>query len=334
MRRMFGVIMLAAAAGTLIPAAAAMAGVRSSPGPGMQRFGVRLVDVPVSEAHNPRGLRYIIDFLHSGTVIHRRIYIENLEAHPVTFGVYPDAAKITRGSFVGDAGRTRSELTRWVSLAHPTVKLAPHGHVMDMVTIRVPRDATRGEHYGVVWVQQVSRGRDSKGVTIREIARVGIRIYLAVGKGGAPPTRYAITSITGHLSPRGRRSVTAEVHDTGGRAIDVSGTVTLTNGPGGISATAIPLRQALTLAPGQSDRITFYPSRSLPLGSWLATVRLVSGITRVKASATISFSSGPATAAWVAPASVTGAAGLAAGAFLLLRRFRVRRVRAPGGLRA
>ena len=65
MRRLLGVLLLALAAGTLIPAASAMAGanpVKPSP----QRFGVRLVDVPVSEAHNPRGLRYIIDYLAPG----------------------------------------------------------------------------------------------------------------------------------------------------------------------------------------------------------------------------------------------------------------------------
>ncbi|HEY4991304.1 MAG TPA: hypothetical protein VII33_04395, partial [Nakamurella sp.] len=79
-RRMPGMIMMAAVAGMLFPATALAATQLVSP-PGPQKFGVRLVDVPVSEAHNPRGLRYIIDFLRPGTVIHRRIFIANEESH-------------------------------------------------------------------------------------------------------------------------------------------------------------------------------------------------------------------------------------------------------------
>src|SRR5580698_11071734 len=111
--------MLAAAAGTLVPAAAVAA---TSPAarPALQRFGVRLVDVPVSEAHNPRGLRYIIDYLPAGAVIHRRIAILNEESTKSHFTVYPDAAQITHGKFIGDAGHTRSELTTWIKIAHPS----------------------------------------------------------------------------------------------------------------------------------------------------------------------------------------------------------------------
>ena len=53
-----------------------------------------------------------------------------------------------------------------------------------MVTIRIPRGATRGEHYGVIWVQQAARVRTARGTAIKEINRVGIRIYLDVGHGG------------------------------------------------------------------------------------------------------------------------------------------------------
>jgi len=58
-RRLLGIIMLLLAAGTLSPAAVAAA--HRPAGRVPQRFGVRLVDVPVDEAHNPRALRYIVD---------------------------------------------------------------------------------------------------------------------------------------------------------------------------------------------------------------------------------------------------------------------------------
>jgi hypothetical protein len=296
-RRLITLLMLLAAAWTLVPAASALAGTSSGGGPGLQRFGVRLYDVPVSEAHNPRGLRYIIDFLPSGTVIHRRILVTNEESRTAHFTIYPDAAKIGRGMFIGDAGRTRSELTSWITVQHPRLTLAAGASVLDLVTIRVPRHATRGEHYGVIWAQQVAHARNSAGVDIAQVARVGIRIYLAVGPGGAPPTRFAITSLTGRRTAAGRPILAARVRNTGGRAIDLSGHALLSAGPGGTAAGPFPEQQIIVLAPGQADNVTFAPGKRLPTGPWHAKVTLVSGFTTATARQTIAFSATARTAA-------------------------------------
>jgi hypothetical protein len=250
-------------------------------------FGVRLVDAPVSEADNPRALRYIIDYLPTGTVIHRRILIANGEARTARFTVYADAAQITDGQFAGDTGKTRSELTGWVSLQHSVVTLAPGASVTDLVTIKVPAGATRGEHYGVVWVQQAAKARTGSGSSVIEVSRVGVRIYLAVGRGGAPPTSFNITSLTGHLTKAGRPIIVARVNNTGGRAIDLNGSVQLTDGPGGTSSGPFRAQQTVTLAPGQSWNVTFAAPKTLPQGAWQATVNLASGLTSAKATATI-----------------------------------------------
>ncbi len=73
MRRSINVIMLTLAGGILSPAASAMASTQLPAAPQPQGFGVRLVDVPLSEANDPRALHYIVDYLPNGTVIHRRI---------------------------------------------------------------------------------------------------------------------------------------------------------------------------------------------------------------------------------------------------------------------
>lgn len=318
MRRLIGVLLLALAAGTLVPAASAVAGANPAK-PGAQRFGVRLVDVPVSEAHNPRALRYIIDYLPAGAVIHRRIAILNEESTTSHFTVYPDAARITHGGFIGDAGHTRNELTTWVSIAHRSVTLRSHSSVMDLVTIRVPRKPTRAEHYGVVWVQQVANARNARGFAVKEVSRVGIRIYLAVGRGGVPPTKFTITSIAGHRSANGGALLTAVAHDTGGRAVDLYGHARLTDGPGGTSAGPFLIHQVITLAPGQSDTVTFIPGKRLPSGPWRATVTLVSGFTRRTASATILFSPHLASSLWSRPSTmVWGIVAIAALALLIL----------------
>src|SRR5580693_6105564 len=226
MRRMLSMLLLLTAASIAVPATSALA----SAAPDFQQFGVRLFDVPVAAAHNPRALRYIIDFVHPGSLIRRRILVLNQETRPARFAVYPDAARITQGMFVGDPGETRSELTSWTRLQYRTLTLRPGASALDMVTIRVPRGATRGEHYGVIWVQQSARVRTVSGSVVKEVNRVGIRIYLDVGQGGAPPTRFVITSVAGHRAPGGQPVIVARVHDTGGLAVDLSGQVRLSDG--------------------------------------------------------------------------------------------------------
>jgi hypothetical protein len=295
-RRSISFTMFALAIGILsmvspVASAATSSGSSAAPAP-QGSFGIRLVDVPVSEAGNPRALRYIIDYLSTGTVIHRRVLIVNSETRTARFSVYADAAFITGGQFIGYAGATRNELTTWISVQQPTVTLAAGASVMDMITIRVPLGATRGEHYGVIWVQQTAKVRTRGpefGVT--EVSRVGIRLYLAVGRGGAPPTSFDITSITGHLTDAGQPVIVAHVNNTGGRAIDLNGSVRLTDGPGGTSSGPFPAQRIATLAPGQSWNMTFAAPKSLPQGSWRATVSLASGLTTATGTATIQLTS-------------------------------------------
>jgi hypothetical protein len=291
-RRSISAIALALAIGIVsvfsqVASAATSAGLSAKPG-SQGGFGIRLVDVPVSEVDNPRALRYIIDYLPTRTVIHRRILIENDEPRAAHFTVYADAAYIAGGQFIGYTGATRNELTTWVSVQHPSVTLAPGASVMDMITISVPAGATEGEHYGDIWLQQESTVRPpGRGFAVIEVGRVGIRVYLAVGRGGAPPTSFDITSITGHRTAAGRPAIVAHVNNTGGRAIDLHGTLSLADGPGNTSSGPFPAQAIVTLAPGQSWNMTFAPPRSLPDGTWRATVTLVSGMTTATATATI-----------------------------------------------
>ena len=326
MRRLLGMLMLTMAAGTMIPAASAFAREPPASRPGMQRFGVRLVDVPVSAAHNPRALRYIIDYLAPGQAIHRRILILNEESRTAHFTVYPDAARIGHGLFTGDAGETRSELTRWITLKHGSLTLRPHTSALDMVTIRVPRAATRGEHYGVLWAQQVARGRSAHGLRITEVARVGIRIYLAIGRGGAPPTRFVITSLTGHWSTGGQPLLVARVRNTGGRAIDLSGQARLTHGPGGTTAGPFRGQQIITLAPGQSADMTFAPGKALPPGPWLVRITLASGFTTRATQATIQLTTSTADSTWTHLPMIIWGTGLML-ALLILAQTLIRHAR-------
>jgi hypothetical protein len=306
-------LILVAAAASFSPAASAFAGPTpikaAASKANQQRFGVRLYDVPVDDMHNPRGLRYIIDFLPSGSVIHRRILVLNQENQTARFSVYPDTARISAGQFTGDAGETRSELTTWITVAHPSLTIRPHASALDMVTITVPSGATEGEHYGVIWAQQVAQSHGTSGININEVARVGVRVYLAVGPGGVPPTKFTITSLTAHRTGKDQPVLVAHVVNTGQRAVDLAGQARLSNGPGHTSAGPFREQQILTLAPGQSADMTFAPPKTLPDGPWLATVTLVSGFNTTIARATIDFAGATPASLWTRlPMLLLGAA--------------------------
>ena len=293
-RRFLGSFMLvtavlAVAAAALSTALAGSAQAASGSGPGPARFGIRLVDIPVNEADNPRAYRYIIDHLNPGTTIRRRVQIVNLSATAARITVYPDAATIRGGYFIGDVGQTPSDLTTWITMSQHSVSLAPNAKAMVTVTIQVPRTASPGNLYGVIWAQETSLGKTSNGINLIEANRVGIRIYLSVGPGGPPPVNFDITSITGTRSARGQLLVLAQVHNTGGQAIDASGTLKLTDGPGGL--TAGPYQETgVTLAPGQSEPIKVALSKQVPDGPWRAQINMTSGLTDRSAEATIDFS--------------------------------------------
>ena len=288
MRRLLSALMLVAA--VLAAATGALARpAQAAAGPGPDSFGIRLVDVPTSEADNPRALRYIIDHLGPGTTIRRRILVENLGPRAARITVYPDAATISGGSFIGDAGETRSDLTTWITTDRHAVVLGPHANTMVTVTIRVPRDASSGERYGVIWAQATSRLQYQNGLAVTEINRVGVRIYLSVGPGGAPPSNFVVTSLTTMRSAHGQPVVIAHVHNTGGRALDISGYLKLSDGPGGLTAGPFKTDDDITIAPGQSEPMEIILSQRLPNGPWLAQTDLVSGLTERHAEATIQF---------------------------------------------
>jgi hypothetical protein len=257
---------------------------------------VQLLDVPLTAYADPRARLYIIDHLHPGTTIHRRIEISNTTASSMHIVTYPAAATISQGAFVGAAAHTPNELSTWTSVL-PGASSIPSGrHAIATVTIAVPRNAPPGEQYGVVWAE--TRLPPPVGGGVTQVSRVGIRLYLSIGPGGAPASGFTIASLTGKRSPDGQPMVVASVHNTGGRALDMSGTLQLSSGPGGLSDGPFAANLGTTLAIGTTEPITIMLDKQIPDGPWHALVALRSGLLERSARATISF---PATAAPSSP---------------------------------
>jgi hypothetical protein len=250
-------------------------------------IGVQLLDVPLTAYDDPRVRLYIIDHLHPGTVIHRRIEISNTTASTVHIVMYPAAATISQGAFVGAAAHTPNELSTWTSVLPGASDVPPGEHRTATVSISVPRNAPPGEQYGVVWAETRSAPPADGGIT--QVSRVGIRLYLSIGLGGPPASKFTIDSLTAKRAPDGQPVVVASVHNTGGRALDMNGTLQLSAGPGGLSAGPFPANLGTSLAISATEPITIMLDKRLPDGPWNALVTLRSGLLKHSARATISF---------------------------------------------
>lgn len=317
-------LLAAAIAGVLAAAGAPAAADASHAGPKrpLTGIGIRLVDVPTATADDPRARTYIIDNLSPGSVIERRVQVINGTGSSATVSVYPAAASIEHGDFVGARGHTENELSMWTSTNPRTLVLQSRARSFVHVRIDVPADAAPGERYGVVWAEATTLPQTPGGV--REISRVGIRLYLSIGQGGPPASDFEIMSMTPARDTDDAPIVTADIRNTGGRALDLSGWLTLTDGPGGLSAGPFPITLGTTLGIGQTEPVTVPLDDQIPDGPWRATLTVQSGLTKRTAQATVTFPAGPGVGA-TAPTSIgTGvsrwliAAGVAAVMLLLV----------------
>lgn len=250
--------------------AAAVPSSDSEPG----SVGVRLLDVPVSLADDPRAQQYIIDNLTPGTTVRRRIEVTNTTDSPLRVAVYPAAAHIAHGAFVGAAGNTKNEPSSWTTMEKPTLVVPAHDQAIDTAKIAVPKDAAPGEKYAVIWAQ-VSGGR---GGGIALVNRAGIRVYLSVGGHNPPASDFAARTMTAERDAGGHAVVRAQVRNTGGRALDLSGTLKLSGVSGNLSAGPYRVDLGTSLAPGQSEPVTIPVTDQVADGPWKATLELKSGL--------------------------------------------------------
>ena len=259
-----------------------------------ETVGIRIVDVPTARSDDPRARQYIVDHLAPGATITRRVEVSNDTPRPQVIQLYAGAASIVDGNILFGEGRAANDLTSWTKVDPPEVRPAAGAKALATVTIAVPRDASPGERYGVVWAELPSQAPPGGGVTA--VNRVGVRMYLSVGPGGEPASDFAITAFEGRRDPDGRPLLAATVSNTGGRAIDLSGELRLTNGPGGLSAGPFPAKLGTTLGLDQSQPVLVPLDPAIPLGPWDARIVLRSGTTEREGTARITFPEAAATA--------------------------------------
>ena len=275
-------------AGALVASAtSAYAAPAPKPTPKYPGLGIGLTQIPAKLAKDPRARIYVIDHLNRGAVITRTFQVSDGTPNALDVSLYSAASQIVKGTWSPLDGRTQNELSSWTTVSPATMHLAPGQKATATLTVAIPRNATDGERYAVVWAQA---GVPGKG-PVHEVARVGIREYISVGTGNGPPTNFTIDTLTAARTPDGQPEVLAQVHNTGGRAIDLIGSLTLDKGPGGLSAGPFPAKLGTTLAPGESEPVTVPLDKALPAGPWHARIQLQTDLLKRAAEGTVTFPS-------------------------------------------
>ncbi|MFF9125010.1 peptidase [Streptomyces sp. NPDC014889] len=287
------------AAGAMPAAGHGAPGVSAPQDPAAARtIGIKLLDAPESRRADPRAQAYIVDHVAPGSTIERRVEVTNESSTPMHVNVYAAAATIAKGKFTFAPERTPNELTGWTSLDTADLELAASETARVRATIRVPRDAAAGERYGVIWAQTGTPTDRSHNMTI--LGRVGVRMYIDVGPGGEPPSDFKIDRLYPTRARDGRGEVRARIRNTGGRALDISGALSLFGGPAGLRAGPFSARTGTTLAPGDLAEAVVPLDARLPDGPWTAALTLKSGLVERTTRATVTFPTTPGGAGAVA----------------------------------
>lgn len=248
-------------------------------------LGIGLVDVPPGES-DPRAQNYIVAHVKPGRTFTRALQLCNGTGATAIVTLYAGAATIANGRFTATEGRVGNELSSWITVTPAQVTVPNGGRVIVRATFRVPPRASAGERYAGILAQLPARPR-ANGVAVA--SRVGMRAYVTVGPGGAPVSDFLIDSLQASRTAAGLPRVTAAVHNTGKAALDMTGSLTLRNGPGGLSGGPFPATLGTTLAPGDTEPVTIVLAKAIGGGPWTARLTLRSGLLERRAEAQLTF---------------------------------------------
>jgi hypothetical protein len=250
-------------------------------------IGVRLLANASNTSAGPLTPSYIVERLGPGSRVIRDVEISNTTHAFANIVIFPAAARFVENKFSFEPGRTEDSLSRWTKVAHRVLRLAPGAVAHDAVTINVPKRASFGERYAVIWAE-VSAPSPTQG-GVRLVNRVGIRMYISVGRGGLPAAEFTVGSLVAGRLANGDALIVAKVHNVGAAAIDIVGKLTLSQGPGDLSAGPFSVPLGTMLAPNHSVTERVALGDRIPRGPWRADLALSSDGTQRSSITMITF---------------------------------------------
>ncbi len=274
-------------------------GPASGHGPAAGPIGITLRPEPAGSppSTDARERGSVIAFVAPGSSLTRTVTVVNSGPDRERIDLYPAGASIRTDTFTPSATRSGNDLSSWTNVYPSTVDVPAHGSRAVKVTVSPPGGTRSGERFAMVWAQP----RDG------DVAdRVGLRMYVAIGRGTAPASDFSIETVAVGTDDAGRPVISANVTNTGGRAVDITGVTTLTTGPDGQSRAPIAIARTITLARGGRGQVTAVLDPPPPSGRWLVNVTLSSGTVNRQRAATVTVPSAspddrsPAMFGWVA----------------------------------
>ena len=278
---MAGLVLVAAApvvAASAAPAASSAVSESAATQPPKAAFGAG----PAS-ATKLDGRPYFTYESSPGGSIEDHIAIINFARHAQTLNVYPvDAVSGTNGTFsYAPRAAARQQVGAWLSVGAPVtagrLTIGPRATVILPVFLRVPRNASPGDHAGAVIVSVFGLVQAKGKQQVKFEQRIATRVIIRVS--GPLHPRLSIEHLhaaySGHLDPFASGTVTVSytVHNTGNVLLGATQQVSV-HGLFGSAAHATALRAVPLLLPGGSYPVKTRVPGVLPEVWVTATVRL------------------------------------------------------------
>lgn len=212
--------------------------------------------------------------------------VTNESSTPMHVNVYAAAATIAKGEFTFAPERTSNELTGWTSLDTADLDLAASKRREYAPPSGCPGTPPPGN-------DTASSGRRrAHPRTARTMWRCWAGWASACTSTSVPVVSHPRTSrSSGSIQPEPATGGGGSRPDPqhGGRALDISGALSLFDGPGGLRAGPFSAKTGTTLAPGGLAEAVVPLDARLPDGPWTVKLTLKSGLVERATRATITF---------------------------------------------
>lgn len=195
-----------------------------------------------------------------GSTIDDGVTVFNLGNDVMTFHVYAtDARNDPSGAFTLLSGDVEpSDVGTWVEIGQEHVTVAPGMAATIPITIRIPEDASPGDHTGGVVASSTTLGTTDDGSVLNVDRSVGTRLYLRVAGPLRPELAVESLSVSydGGLNPfGGTATVRYRIQNRGN--VRMSGSyASSVAGPFGMGRASNPAVDFPELLPGQGIDVT------------------------------------------------------------------------------
>jgi hypothetical protein len=206
-----------------------------------------------------RSVSWLLHRAEPGQTVRDAVEVENLGTLPVTLDLYPaDAVTTPSGEFGLEPPEAPDDgVAGWVRLSRTRVRLLPGEERSVHLRVRVPEDASPGDHPGAVVARTV---RSVRPGPIRTLLAVGTRLYVRVP--GRLVTDLRVRNVRAEMEGE-RPTFFLDIENAGNTLLEVRGRYEL-EGFFGLDRDTGLVPGTMTLVPGaRVVRVVGHPHRLL-----------------------------------------------------------------------